>query len=200
MIHEWIASCFDGTSGWDRPDGGGSDGGDVDAGAEAGPAPGCGDPGQPCCNANVCHNNGCCVFGQCRGQGQTCTTPPPDLGLSGTCNNGSCQNMAGATCGNVGQPCCEASSCTASLVSCLANATTCSACGGADQACCKIGSSQVCIDGFTCIGGGVNKTGNCQPCGASGQACCGSGTAAQKTCDPGLTCTPVLGMGTLCQP
>jgi hypothetical protein len=85
-------------------------------------------------------------------------------------------------------------------VSCLANATTCSACGGTDQPCCKIGSSQVCVDGFTCVGGGVNRTGNCQACGASGQPCCGTGLAAQRTCDPGLRCLAVAGAGTVCMP
>jgi hypothetical protein len=198
MIREWITRCLDGSSGWPTPDGG--FGGGRDAAVEVGPPPGCGDPGQQCCLANVCNNDGCCVFGQCRAQGQTCTTPPPDLGLSGTCSKGSCETMSAMACGNVDQPCCEASSCTASRASCLANATTCSACGGAAQPCCKIGSAQECIAGFTCVGGGVNRTGNCQLCGADGQPCCGTGLASQRTCNPGLKCAPVLGKGDLCGP
>src|SRR5579859_3823031 len=179
VIGQWITSCFDGTSGWDRPDAGAPD-----AMMEAGPPPGCGDPGQPCCVANDCHNNGCCVFGQCRGAGQSCEGVGGGLGLAGMCTNGSCQNTAGMTCGNVNQPCCDASSCTASRVSCLAGMTTCSACGGANQPCCKQGSGQECIDGQACVGAGVNRTGNCHACGAMGGPCCGTGVAAQKKCDP----------------
>jgi len=195
VIGQWIASCFNGTGGWDRPDAGGA----PDA-MEAGPPPGCGDPGQACCTANVCHNNGCCVFGTCHGEGQTCAGSGGDIGLAGTCSNCSCQNMSGMTCGAVGQPCCDASSCTATRASCNAGMTTCSACGGEGQTCCKIGSGQVCIDGQACVGAGVNRTGNCQACGGSGQPCCGSGVASQKKCDPGLTCAPVLGMGDRCGP
>jgi hypothetical protein len=199
VIRQWIASCFDGTGGWDPPDG--AAGGSPDAGADVGgPPPGCGDPGQPCCTANVCHEDGCCVLGQCRGEGQSCGAIGSGLGLSGTCDNGSCETSEGSTCGNVGQPCCDVSSCTASQVSCLAGMTTCSACGGAGQACCKLGSSQTCIDGQTCVGGGVGRTGNCQACGGMGQPCCGSGVASQKTCNSGLTCAAVLGMGDLCGP
>jgi hypothetical protein len=197
VIRQWIASCFDGTGGWDRPDSGGAV---PDAGVEAGPPPGCGDPGQPCCTANICHNQGCCVLGQCRGDGQTCGASGGGLGLSGTCSKGSCENSAGMVCGNVGQPCCEASSCTASRVSCLAGMTTCSACGGPGEPCCKIGSAQTCIDGQACVGGAVGRTGTCQDCGAMGQPCCGTGVASQKTCDPGLTCAAVLGMGDRCGP
>jgi hypothetical protein len=198
VIRQWIVSCFDGTGGWDRPDAGA--GGGAPDGGDAGPPPGCGDPGQPCCTANVCNDDGCCVFGQCRGNGQSCAAMGGGLGLAGTCARGSCENGAGMACGNVDQPCCEASSCTASRVSCLAGMTTCSACGGASEPCCKIGSAQTCVDGYACVGGGVGRTGNCQLCGGTGQPCCGSGVASQKRCDPGLTCAPVLGMGDRCGP
>jgi len=199
VIRQWIASCFDGTGGWDRPDGGAGDS-LPDGGMDSGPPPGCGDPGQPCCTANVCHADGCCVFGQCRAPGQTCAAAAGGLGLAGTCTSGSCENSSGMVCGNVDQPCCDAQSCTASRVSCLAGMTTCSACGGGGQPCCKIGSAQTCIDGQACVGGGVNRTGNCQPCGGTGQPCCGAGVAAQKRCDAGLTCAAVLGMGDRCGP
>jgi hypothetical protein len=194
MLRQWIASCVDGTV-WDLPDGGlfPSDGGGV------GPT-GCGNPGEPCCTANVCNNKGCCVFGQCRADGQTCAAMGTGLGLAGTCNQGSCATADGTPCGKVGQSCCEASSCTSSRVSCLAGMTTCSDCGGMNEFCCKIGSANVCIEGFSCVGGGVNKNGNCQPCGAQDQPCCGAGVASQKTCNASLTCTSVIGVGDRCTP
>jgi hypothetical protein len=201
-LRQWIASCVDGnSSGWpppDRPpvDDAGQPGDDA-----ADPGAGCGDPGQACCAANVCNAGGCCVGGLCHGNGLTCAAPPtppggqPLVGLSGTCTSGSCETSAGTSCGKVSEPCCDLSTCTASQSSCLMGMTTCSACGGTGQSCCKPNG---CLDGRACINGGVGRIGTCQLCGGMGQPCCGTGSAAQQTCDPGFSCASVAGMGNLC--
>jgi hypothetical protein len=205
LLRAWITNCVDGSSvGWppagtlpgDNAGGGG--GTDADAAVVA---PGCGDPGQPCCAAGVCNAGGCCVANLCRGNGLTCTAlptqpgAPPTVGLSGTCTNGSCETAAGVTCGNVNEPCCDLATCTASQSSCLMGMTTCSACGGTGQPCCKPNG---CLDGQTCLNGGVGRIGTCGTCGGAGQPCCGAGMAAQQRCDPGLTCSSVPMMGNLC--
>jgi len=197
VVATWITSCYEDSQGWEAPDGG--DGLEEDAGAqEAGPPPGCGNPGQSCCTANVCNGGGCCVFGQCRASGQTCTAAAGGIGLFGTCSSGTCKDSMGATCGDVAQPCCDNSTCTASRASCLVGMTTCSACGGDGQPCCKNGSAQNCLEGNACVGAGVGRTGNCQVCGGLDQPCCGIGVAAQKTCSGDLHCAPVSGMGDRC--
>jgi hypothetical protein len=199
IVWDWLQNCFDDDDGWEAPDGG--DGLDNDdKPMEAGPPPGCGGPGQVCCTGNVCDNGGCCVFGQCHANGQTCTAPTGSIGLYGTCQNGTCNDSMGAACGAVGQNCCDNSSCTASRAACLVGTTTCSACGGNAQPCCKAGSAQTCIEGNACIGAGVGRTGNCQTCGAMGQPCCGAGVAAQKTCQGSLQCAAVAGVGDRCGP
>jgi hypothetical protein len=201
LLRLWIAGCVDGSSvGWPPP--GAQPQNDAGAGnVDTDAAGGCGDPGQVCCAANVCNAGGCCVGGQCRGNGLTCAAPPtqpgspPMVGLSGTCTAGSCETVAGVSCGKVAEPCCDLSTCTASQSSCLMGMTTCAACGGTGQSCCKPNG---CLEGRACINGGVGRIGTCQDCGGMGQPCCGAGVAAQQTCDPGFTCSSVPGMGNLC--
>ena len=196
-LKDWITSCIDGGSGgWPAPST------DVpDAGIPPFPT-GCGGPGQPCCAANVCNGGGCCVFNLCHANGATCAgapataTTPAVVGLAGTCSAGSCQTDTGMACGKPAEPCCGLMTCTASQSSCLAGMTMCSACGGTGQSCCKPNG---CLDGRTCVGGGVGRIGTCFMCGGVGQPCCGAGSFGQQTCtDSALTCTMVAGMGNLC--
>jgi hypothetical protein len=199
-LRVWITSCIDGSSsGWPPPGTQPMDDAGVPDDAE--PGAGCGGPGQACCAANVCNVGGCCVGGLCRGNGLTCAAPPaqpgapPVVGLAGTCTNGSCQTTTGTSCGKVNEPCCDLSTCTASQSSCLMGMTMCSACGGTGQPCCKPNG---CLDGRACINGGVGRIGTCQTCGGMGEPCCGTGIAAQQTCNAGLSCSSVPGMGNLC--
>jgi hypothetical protein len=201
VLNRWITSCVDGSStGWPAPrttglpdDAGRGDDGEV--------VTACGVPGQRCCSANVCNGGGCCVGGLCRANGLTCAAPPAELGapamvgLAGTCKDGSCETAAGAACGKPSEPCCDLMTCTGAQSACFPGTTTCAACGDTGQSCCR---PNACLDGRACINGGVGRIGTCQLCGAKGQACCGTGTVAMQTCDVGLTCGPVAGMGNLC--
>jgi hypothetical protein len=193
-----------GMGGAPAPDGGAGAGGSgaPDAGGpEAENEPeGCGDPGQPCCVANGCHDGGCCVLGQCRGNGQACggtgATGLPE-GLPGVCSNGSCGGGATA-CGNVAQPCCgDQGVCTASGASCQMG-TSCEVCGGEGQACCGNGGSATCLPGMSCSFTGFGRPSSCVPCGGAGQPCCGNGSTGKKKCNQGLACHYIAGMGDRC--
>jgi hypothetical protein len=201
VLRQWITGCV-------RP---GSQGGEGethkndgsappdDPGDDPGPSAGCGQPGQSCCGANECHDGACCVFGQCRANGQACggiVGGLPD-GLPGMCTAGSCRTGA-AACGGVAQACCgESGTCTAPRAGC-AMGLMCQACGGPGQSCCQNGGAATCLAGFSCSFTGFGRPSACEPCGARDQPCCGNGLAAQKTCNTGLTCRFVAGMGDHC--
>jgi hypothetical protein len=194
VLNQWITSCIDDPT---SPQGWSGSATPVDAGVDAGPAL------EACGAANVCAEGGCCVFNQCRPNGATCGALPNPIpgqsnlpGLPGLCTSGSCQTTTGASCGKVGEPCCDFQSCTASQSSCLTtDMSMCSACGGTGQPCCK---PTTCLEGRACVGGGVGRVGSCQLCGALGQPCCGSGGAARQTCDAALFCVTDAVTGTRC--
>jgi len=195
-LRAWITSCPIAGPGAPRP-------APPDAGATGGPPPGCGGPGQDCCLASTCNDGGCCVQGQCRGNGMACGDGPGMAGIAGTCRNGSCQNAGNVACGSPGQPCCldTPPTCTAPRATCgmAASAMACLACGGAMQPCCANGGVTTCLAGLGCLDVGFGRVGTCQPCGAMGQRCCGSGSIAQRTCNGNLTCKPA-GMADVCGP
>jgi hypothetical protein len=197
-LRQWIAGCFDGsTAGWDPPPAGDGGVGGAEAGrAEGGVPPAPGEPGGDCRTGNLCNGGGCCVLGQCRANGETCGSGPLGDGVPGTCRSGSCVNE-GVACGGVSERCCgSVQTCTAAHAICVMG-MSCQACGEMGQPCCGGGS---CAAGLSCQGGGggSGRLGACQPCGAMGQPCCGTGVAAQKTCDAGLTCRFIVGMGDAC--
>lgn len=199
-LDNWITSCIgdpDSPGGW--PDFVTTDGGATDGGTSLLPT---------CGPANVCPNGGCCVFSQCVPDHGACgplanpTAGMQDLpGLPGMCNSGSCQKAGdgggtSVSCGKAGEPCCDLGICTASQSSCLiTDMTMCSQCGGTGEPCCKPNG---CLDGRTCVNGGVGRVGSCQICGGLGQPCCGTGVAALQKCNGELLCVTVTGMGNLC--
>jgi hypothetical protein len=195
LLRQWITSCAQvGAGGFGKLDAGMA----PDVAPEPDPGPGCGKSRQPCCEANTCEAGGCCVFGFCRGNGQSCTGGPGGNDIPGMCMNGSCLNM-GATCGSVHQACCGViRSCTAAQAVCGADAPVCEACGKAGGACCKNGGRASCLDGLTCVGQSLTRDGSCQPCGGMAQACCGVGQIASRTCNAGLSCGLLDGVPT-CQ-
>jgi hypothetical protein len=155
-----------------------------------------GEPGGDCGPGNTCTRGGCYVFGECRANGAACGSGPNGDVVPGMCSNGSCVN-AGATCGNVDQPCCgDKGLCTAPRAGCVMG-KGCQACGGMGQPCCDFGP---CVAGLSCQGGGggSGRVGSCLPCGQEGQACCGTGAASQKTCNGGLSCRFGAGAGDRC--
>src|SRR5256885_1519193 len=119
----------------------------------------CGGPGEPCCAGNSCNGGGCCIATTtgaqttrlCVGGGQACVA----AGVSGTCNNGSCNGPTGTPCGALGQACCGANPnaaaafCTASGSRCAAG--TCTACGGSGQACCQGPMASSCQSSLLCL-------------------------------------------------
>jgi hypothetical protein len=217
LLRTWIANCASGAEGFAPPPDAGTSpgaGGTTGAGGVAGDASvaDCGTPGQSCCAGNSCNAGGCCVGGTCHGHGTACSVPPPQPGqppafsLSGTCTFGSCQTAdGGLSCGSVGEPCCEANSCTATQSACLTGTDLsghvyqgdiCSACGATGQPCCTLPRNS-CLPGRVCLNGGAQRVGSCGVCGGVGQPCCGSGTVVQQTCNHGLTCA-VVGTSNLC--
>ena len=194
VLNQWISSCIDDPT---SPDGWSGSSAPVDGGGDPVPAL------ESCGAANVCAGGGCCVFNQCRPNGTTCGALPNPIpgqsdlpGLPGLCASGSCQTAGGASCGKVGEPCCDFQSCTASQSSCLTtDMSMCSACGGTGQPCCRPTS---CLGGRACVGAGVGRVGTCQLCGALDQPCCGTGGAALQTCDAALFCVTDALSGTRC--
>jgi hypothetical protein len=183
VLREWIQSCLvAGPS--DGPDAGAPPPGD----SGTAPPPGCGGPGQDCCLANSCNAGGCCVLGQCRGEGQACGDGVGQFGLPGTCHAGSCQNAGNVACGNPGQPCCgDTPTCTAPRSTC-SGTLTCAACGGDKQICCSSAGVATCLAGLGCLDAGFSRVATCQPCGAVGQRCCGNGPIPQRLCNGGAVC------------
>jgi hypothetical protein len=183
ILNQWITSCIGDPS---SPDGWSSS--MVDAGAvDAGPTL------DSCGPTNNCPTGSCCVFNTCRPNGTTCGQLPSPIpgqgnlpGIPGMCMSGSCQTAAGASCGKVGEPCCDLMICTAVQSSCLTtDLTKCSACGSPGQPCCK---PQNCTTGNACVGFGVGRVGMCEVCGGLDQPCCGSGLPAQMTCNSTFVC------------
>lgn len=103
----------------------------------------CGAVGQACCSGTSCNDG---FFAECKGG--TCVKvggPPP----APTC-------PAGRTCGAPGCPCCDGSN-TSDTGNCdpgvaVCQGTTCVACGGRNQNCCKNGgcNTGTCTGGNTC--------------------------------------------------
>ena len=199
ILDQWITSCIDDPT---SPQGWSGSGATPDAGlVDAGPTL------VSCGAANVCPDDGCCVFDRCRPKGTTCGRLPstipgePDLlGLPGMCTNRSCQRAdGGGSCGSVGEPCCANQSCTASQAACLTtDMSMCSACGGVDQPCCK---SNICLADHACVGARVGAVGTCKLCGGLDQPCCGSGVIALLNCNDAMVCVPDAsdaGYGTRC--
>jgi hypothetical protein len=132
----------------------------------------CGAPTQPCCAANACRSDGCCVGGSCLATGESCIVFP------GICAAGAC-----GFCGGLGQRCCMGSGCTASGSVCADG--TCVPCGAVGQACCYAapdappGSAPVCTGpGATCD----VRAQRCVACGAVGAACCDGHACAAGAC------------------
>jgi hypothetical protein len=131
-------------------------------------APRCGQPGQPCCHADVARieQNICNPMTVCRGDRPLDTCLP---------------------CGAEQQPCCAGSTCPRGTVSqrleCnrAGSNETCVPCGAAGQPCCSSGAA--CAANSQCVNNNVGLP-TCQPCGQPGQACC-NGT----TCVASVTCT-----------
>ena len=185
VLNQWITSCIgDPTSpqGW-MPSMSHPDAGPADAGPML----------ESCSAVRPCASGDCCVYGLCRPNGTTCGSLPNPIpgqmalaGLPGTCNTGSCLNMAGKSCGKVGEPCCENNTCPAAQSACLiTDMTVCSQCGGTGEPCCR---TSLCLPGHSCIGDGVGRVGTCELCGHLGQHCCGSGVVALLTCGDSLGC------------
>jgi Planctomycete cytochrome C len=196
VLRDWIARCV--VTGQPGPGGpAGRDAGAADPDAEPEPPPGCGDPGQPCCDANTCNGSGCCVVGLCRGNNKPCGDGPGGGGLLGMCINGSCVN-GGVSCGGAGQGCCTGGSCTTARVYC-ADTMKCDACGALAQPCCGTGGGGTCNAGLDCQGDRFPLKGSCRPCGAMGQPCCGNGPAVGQVCNARLTCRFVVN-DAICQP
>jgi hypothetical protein len=119
----------------------------------------CGGPNNSCCPGNLCTGGGCCTPGSTYG---TCIAEDTDCPNSnGICQAGVCRGDAGA-CGGSGDPCCARPTgngfCTADNQACTTatgGGSSCTACGGATQRCCR-GSS--CNTGLTCSGFGAGAT------------------------------------------
>ena len=197
VLRDWINGCVM-TAPRDAgvlsgPDGSSAHDG---AGAPIAPVPpGCGNPGQECCDANLCQGGGCCVVGQCHAEGQACGDAIS--GLPGRCAGGSCV-QEGVSCGAATQPCCAGTHCTAPRAYC-GKSERCEVCGDLEQPCCGTGGSGTCLPGMDCQGDVFPNPGSCLPCGALGQPCCGNGVAALQKCDPGLICRFVPGMDSRCR-
>jgi hypothetical protein len=200
LLRRWISTCMVPRASGPPPDAMATTTPDAGA-APPDPADGCGKPGQLCCGANACEGGACCVLGECRANGQACggEVGPggTDDGLPGMCMDGTCRKDANS-CGGVGQPCCgETGSCTASHAGC-GMGSVCQACGDNGQPCCSNGGAATCVAGLSCSFTGFGRPSMCEPCGGDGQPCCGNGLAAQKTCNAGLTCRFMAGMGDNC--
>jgi hypothetical protein len=152
---------------------------------QSGPEPVPVTPLVACGPGNTCEDGGCCFFGACRKNGETCGESTEVGAVKGMCMNGTCVNGA-SECGGLDQMCClPGAQCSAPGTICgLAN-NKCIACGEEGQECCKYGPCKsghnVCAGGG---GGGVRPF--CAACGLPGQICCGDfPTTARKTCDTG---------------
>jgi hypothetical protein len=145
----------------------------------------------PCGPGNMCADGGCCFFGACRKNGDTCGESTEVGSVKGMCSNGTCIN-GDSECGGLDQACCiPAAQCSAPGTICgLAN-NKCIACGEEGQECCKYGPCK--SDHDVCSGGGGGgQRPHCEACGLPGQICCGEGTTARKKCDTGV-CTHIPG-------
>ena len=120
----------------------------------------------------VSDNNDCtddlCTGGGCTHRnvtdGTTCTGATG--GSTGACLAGVC------VCGDMGEPCCNGTTCNSSL-QCIGN--RCGNCGSPGQSCC---TGQSCGPGAVCI------SNMCNACGRDTQPCCGG-----SMCDSGNNCT-----------
>jgi hypothetical protein len=197
VLRDWIAACVMMGTGAPRDAGGAAP--TPDAGSADVPPPGCGGPGQDCCLGNICNGGGCCVYGQCRGNGLACGDGPGRFGLAGTCKDGSCQNMGNVACGSLTQPCCagDVASCTAPRATC-GSTMTCQSCGGDKQPCCSNGTTS-CLAGLGCLDAGFGRVATCQACGGANQRCCGNGPLPARICNAGLKCQ-ILGAADRCAP
>jgi len=146
----------------------------------------------PCGPGNTCADGGCCFFGACRKNGETCGESTEVGSVKGMCSSGSCVN-GDSTCGGLDQACClPGAQCSAPGTICgLAN-NKCIACGGEGQECCKYGGACKDAHNVCAGGGGGGQRPFCAACGLPGQICCGEGTVARKKCDTGV-CTHMVG-------
>jgi len=101
-------------------------------------------------------------------------------------------------CGALNMACCAGQVCQSGGVCAAADGgMACLACGASGQRCCGTGANNGCGTGLACVDPGAGPA-MCEACGARGQACCGSGTVATGTCNTGLSCANVQGMGIIC--
>jgi hypothetical protein len=127
----------------------------------------CGLPGERCCPDQLCEAGGCCTGLSCVADGAICAQEGNAI-TYGMCKAGKCQ------CGELGQPCCQGSSCRDDKTVCKGpDGGTCVACGDRSGPCCQKGT--ICRDPSTACE--YHLTRICQDCGATGFPCC-----ANKTC------------------
>lgn len=131
----------------------------------------CGHPGEACCTGNLCLGSGCCVHelakSTCIANGAACA---PDQGScsNGACQDGGCGLVGQPQCGTLR---CTS---PFTVGNAIGAPELCASCGGIGQKCCDAIDpfGGTCGLGATCTPVNLMPYSECAACGDHGQPCC----------------------------